>query len=316
VALGAQSSAVTAVTRLAGALLVVVLAGCSAPDREVDDRVTIPARTPAPAATASSPAAPATSATSATSPASTTRRHRFVWQVRPATRATLGSSWRPGCPVAPAELRIVRLTFWTFDGDLAEGDLVLNRDVVDRAHRVFATMYRTRFPMRSVRPVTAYGSSDDRSMAADNTSAFNCRRAVAAGPPTWSNHAYGRAIDINDFENPYVASNGTVYPSRYFLHRRSGPGVFSSSSSAAVRAFTRLGFSWGGRWRSTRIAWDANAPASWAPVCEAADATRRRSRRSSGSRTASTHPAARRSAPRSDCQRRRRSCCRRATTRD
>jgi hypothetical protein len=153
--------------------------------------------------------------------------------------------------VAPAELRIVRLTFWTFDGDLAEGDLVLNRDVVDRAHRVFATMYRTRFPMRSVRPVTAYGSSDDRSMAADNTSAFNCRRAVAAGPPTWSNHAYGRAIDVNPVENPYLFQGHVLPPNgRAFTDRkRAAPGKIRRGDTVH-RAFRAAGFAWGGDFSS------------------------------------------------------------------
>jgi hypothetical protein len=233
---------VTPVTRLGrvltGALLVAALAGCSAPDREVDDVVTIPARTPAAAATATGP--PASSATA-------TERRRFVWRVRPATRATLGSSWRPGCPVPPSHLRIVRLTFWTFDGELAQGDLVLNRDVVDRARRVFATMHRTRFPMRSVRPVTAYGSSDDRSMAADNTSAFNCRRAVAAGPPTWSNHAYGRAIDVNPVENPYLFQGRVLPPNgrAYADRRRPAPGKIRRGD-AVHRAFRAAGFAWGG----------------------------------------------------------------------
>jgi len=232
--------AVTAVlTRLTGALLVLALAGCSSPDREVDDVVTIPARTPAAAATASSPATPA--------PAATSSSRRFVWRVRPATRAALGSSWRRGCPVPPSQLRVVRVTFWTFDGDVAEGDLVLNRDVVDRARRVFATMYRTRFPMRSVRPVTAFGSSDDRSMAADNTSGFNCRRAVAAGPPTWSNHAYGRAIDVNPVENPYLFQ-GRVLPPAGRSHtdrRRAAPGKIRRGD-AVHRTFRAAGFSWGG----------------------------------------------------------------------
>jgi hypothetical protein len=86
-------------------------------------------------------------------------------------------------------------------------------------------------------------------MDADNTSAFNCRYVGGQeSSKKYSNHAYGTAIDVNDFENPYVAADGTVYPSSYFLHRRTGPGTFSSSTDSAVRAFTRQGFFWGGRW--------------------------------------------------------------------
>jgi hypothetical protein len=222
--------------RLTGGLLVLLLAGCSSPGAAgtADAVATTPARTPAPAATSEHRPSPAPAAT-------------FVWRSRPATRAALGSSWRPGCPVPPARLRIVHLTYWTFDGDVAEGDLVLHRDVVDRLERVFATMYRTRFPMRSVRPVTAYGSSDDRSMAADNTSAFNCRRAVAAGAPSWSRHAYGKAVDVNPVENPYLFRGEVLPPAgrRYVDRRRAQPGKIRRGD-AVHQAFLAAGFRWGG----------------------------------------------------------------------
>jgi hypothetical protein len=171
----------------------------------------------------------------------------FVWRVRPATAALLGSSWRKGCPVPPSQLRIVRLSHWTFRGTVAEGDLVVHKDVVTRLKPVFATMFRERFPMRSVRPVTAYGSSDDRSMAADNTSAFNCRRAVAAGPPSWSRHAYGKAIDVNPVENPYLFRGDVLPPNgaRYTDRRRARPGLIRAGD-AVHRAFVKAGFRWGG----------------------------------------------------------------------
>ena len=82
-------------------------------------------------------------------------------------------------------------------------------------------------------------------MAADNSSGFNCRYVVGKeAHRAWSPHAYGIAIDVNPWENPYVAPTG-VFPNRYFLAHRSGPGVLTA---AAVRAFTRHGFFWGGRW--------------------------------------------------------------------
>ena len=89
-------------------------------------------------------------------------------------------------------------------------------------------------------------------MEADNTSAFNCRYVGGEeASKVYSKHAYGTAIDVNDFENPYVADDGTVYPDRYWLHRRGpAPGVFSSSGSAAVRAFTSQGLRWGGLWNN------------------------------------------------------------------
>jgi hypothetical protein len=94
------------------------------------------------------------------------------------------------------------------------------------------------------------GADDYAAMRADNTSAFNCRYVGGQeASKVYSKHAYGTAIDVNDFENPYVDSDGTVYPGTYWLHRRGpAPGVFSSSGSAAVRAFTSQGLRWGGLW--------------------------------------------------------------------
>jgi hypothetical protein len=171
--------------------------------------------------------------------------------------AMVGYAWTAGCPVGRKSLALVQVNYWGFDGIRHRGSLVVATAIAGRAATAFSALYDLKFRIRQMRPMDQSwghnprgpGADDYAAMDADNTSAFNCRYVGGEeASKVWSNHAYGRAIDVNDFENPYVAANGTVYPSRYFLHRRSGPGVFSSSSSAAVRAFTRLGFFWGGRW--------------------------------------------------------------------
>src|SRR4051812_6637869 len=101
--------------------------------------------------------------------------------VAPVSRAELGASWHPGCPVAPAQLRRVTVPYWGFDGRRHEGALVVDAALAARVGSIFERLYRARFPVRRIRPISAYGGSDDRSMAADNTSAFNCRYAVAPG---------------------------------------------------------------------------------------------------------------------------------------
>ena len=78
--------------------------------------------------------------------------------------------------------------------------------------QVFRDLYAARFPIRRMVPVDAYGGSDFRSIEADNTSAFNCR--YVDGTTRWSNHAYGRAIDVNPIENPYVSGGLDVAPLR------------------------------------------------------------------------------------------------------
>ena len=110
-------------------------------------------------------------------------------------------------------------------------------------------LYTARFPIRRLRPIDAYGGSDERSLDADNTAAFNCRYAVAAGPKRWSVHAYGLAIDVNPVENPYV-EGGRVHPraGRAYLDRsRYRPGM-AVRGGLLVRAFAAVGWQWGGRW--------------------------------------------------------------------
>ena len=109
---------------------------------------------------------------------------------------------------------------------------------------VFRRLYRARFPIRRMRPIDAYGGNDERSLAADNTAAFNCRYAVGPGPRRWSVHAYGLAIDVNPVENPYLES-GRVHPraGRAYLDRtnvRPGMAVRRRAARQRVRV-RRLG---------------------------------------------------------------------------
>lgn len=172
---------------------------------------------------------------------------RFQASVGPVTTAALGASWHPGCPVGPEQLRTLTVTFWGFDGQPHSGVLVANQDAVGALIAVFGELFRDRFPIRSIRPVADFGGSDDASAAADNTSAFNCRAAVATGPASWSQHAYGEAVDVNDVENPYVEGGRVIPPAgaAYTDRARHRPGM---AEPVLVAAFARQGWGWGGRW--------------------------------------------------------------------
>jgi hypothetical protein len=101
-------------------------------------------------------------------------------------------------------------------------------------------------------PVSAFGGSDDRSMAADNTSAFNCRYAVAPGPKRWSVHAYGEAIDVNTVENPYLEGGHVLPPAgRAFTDRGRYRRGMAVAGGVLVRAFASVGWLWGGRWTAS-----------------------------------------------------------------
>ena len=123
-------------------------------------------------------------------------------------RRMVGTSWHRGCPVALADLRLVTATYWGFDKRAHTGRIVVHRDVAADVLAVLRRLYAARFPIRRMVPVDAYGGSDFRSIEADNTSAFNCR--YVDGTTRWSEHAYGRAIDLNPIENPYVTASGTT----------------------------------------------------------------------------------------------------------
>lgn len=173
----------------------------------------------------------------------------FSSSVARVTAAELGASYRPGCPVPPSGLRLLRLSYWGFNGQPHSGSIVIAAAVAGRVTRVFATLYRERFPIRRMLPIARFGGSDTASMAADNTSGFNCRRAVAPGTPGWSAHAYGTAIDVNPVENPYLLE-GEVMPPAGASYRTRSPtrAGMATARGVLVAAFAAAGWRWGGRW--------------------------------------------------------------------
>lgn len=158
-------------------------------------------------------------------------------------------SWHRGCPVPLRDLRLITLSYWGFDGKTHDGELVAHRDAADDLVRAFHRLYDVRYPIRRMRRIDFYGASDDRSLVADNTSAFNCR--LVAGTSHWSEHAFGRAIDINPVENPYIVGSHVSPPAgRAFVDRRRRARGMIHDGDAVVRAFASVGWGWGGHWRS------------------------------------------------------------------
>jgi len=190
--------------------------------------------------------APATQARAGEAPAFHGRAERIDAK----TRARMaGVSWHRGCPVGFADLRLLTVSHWGFDGQPHRGRLVVNRDASAAMLRTMRSLYRLRFPIRQMRLVDAYGADDHRSMAADNTSAFNCRFIAGSGG-VWSEHAYGRAIDVNPLENPYVTESGYVSPpagAPYADRSRQRRGMIQRGGPV-VDAFAAAGWEWGGSW--------------------------------------------------------------------
>jgi D-alanyl-D-alanine carboxypeptidase len=166
-------------------------------------------------------------------------------------REMTGVSWHRGCPVHIRDLRVIRLTRWNYKGKVRPGKLVVHKREARPVKRVMRKLFEARFPFRRMALIDRYGGSDDRSMNANNTSAFNCR--YVAGTSRWSQHAYGRAIDINPVQNPYV-SNGVASPDRgqRWVDRSRRHRGMIHGGDIPVRAFAAAGWSWGGYWSSPR----------------------------------------------------------------
>jgi hypothetical protein len=147
---------------------------------------------------------------------------------------------------------MLHMTYWGFDARAHPGTMVVNASVVVAVETVFRTLYQERFPIHEMVPVDAYDGSDNAAAAADDTSGFNCRDAVAPGPPQWSVHAFGEAIDVNDVQNPYVEGSTVIPPAgAAFLDRADVRPGMAVPGGQLVDAFASVGWQWGGRWTAS-----------------------------------------------------------------
>lgn len=157
------------------------------------------------------------------------------------------STWSPECPAPREELRYVQLVFWGFDGRTHTGELLLRADAVDVVVAGLAHLHERRFPIEEMRIVTQADLDAPATGDGNNTTAFVCR--PTRGSTAWSEHAQGRAIDINPFHNPYVKGDvvlpelATAYADRTNVR----PGMLFD---ADVEPFLRAGWGWGGHWTS------------------------------------------------------------------
>lgn len=178
---------------------------------------------------------------------------RWASSIRPidaALRDRIGTTWQPGCPVPLADLRYLTVTFRGFDGAAHTGELIVHRksasDIVD----VFRTLFRADFPIESMRLVQPADLTAPPTGDGNNTAAFVCR--PSRKQTQFSAHAYGLALDLNPFQNPYRRDD-LVLPelaSSYLDRSWRRPGMLRSGD-VAVRAFEAIGWTWGGRWKRT-----------------------------------------------------------------
>lgn len=154
-------------------------------------------------------------------------------------------TWNPESPVPLKDLRCISVSFYNFEDDVQQGDLVVHEKVVDDLVYIFAKLFEVQFPIQSIKFVDEFGGSDDASMSANNSSAFYARKVARTN--RWSNHASGLAIDINPLLNPY--SKGEYFcpkEGKCYLDRTLDVPGMITKDSYIYQLFLERGWEWGG----------------------------------------------------------------------
>ena len=163
-------------------------------------------------------------------------------------------SWKKGCPVPLQDLRYLRLQYLDFKGQTREGEMIVHKSVADEVVNIFNELYAIDYPIHKMKLVSAYKANDWQSIEADNTSAFNCRNAT--GSKKWSKHSYGKAIDINPIENPYISRKGRISHKASLKYKKREHRLDIHPDNRAVllkhdqatQIFKKYGWKWGGDW--------------------------------------------------------------------
>jgi hypothetical protein len=141
-------------------------------------------------------------------------------------------------------LILIDVEYWSFDAGEKFGQLVIHQELATEVKAIFAEIKAARFPIEKIIPVAVYDWSDDASMEDNNSSAFNYRNIV--GGENLSQHAFGRAVDINPRQNPYV--KGDIVLPQNAIYSPDAPGTIVSGD-VIVEAFVKHGWDWGGNWQ-------------------------------------------------------------------
>lgn len=173
------------------------------------------------------------------------------------SRMLKGASWHKGCPVALEDLRYLRIKYLGFDKQTHRGEMIVHKEVSDEVVHIFDELYTIGYPIHKMKLVSRYKANDWQSIEADNTSAFNCRNAT--GSKKWSKHSYGKAIDVNSIENPYISRSGRISHKASLKYRKRVHRVDTSEDKAlllkhdkATQIFKKYGWKWGGDWSGVK----------------------------------------------------------------
>ena len=152
----------------------------------------------------------------------------------------------------PGELRqnleLIEVEYLSFDNKIHQGQVVINRIISEELKEIFQKLEEVEFAIEKVIPIVKYSWNDESSMKDNNSSAFNYR--YIKGTKRLSNHSFGLAIDINPLLNPFIGSDGVLFP-KNAVYDKNKPGTISASSDV-VSIFKSFGWHWGGDWTSIK----------------------------------------------------------------
>ena len=239
-----------------------LLAACTRSNAGEPDRSSA-TRSPAPSTASGSPSVAASTPSPAPdTPAAVDEgalRSRFAGRISaiPVELADemRGTTWRPGCPVPIADLRLLRFNYWGLHGEIKRGPVIVNASVAEDVLWVFRQLFDAGFPMKRVGLAREFHEARLESRPdsrRDVTASFNCRVVVtpAGAGDEFSQHADGLAVDVGPLRNPFVRADGWVrnrFARPYVDRTRDLPGMIHDGD-VVVRSFAAIGWAWGGRW--------------------------------------------------------------------
>lgn len=160
-----------------------------------------------------------------------------------------GNSYKEYCTVPRENLRYIRCLHRNKDDEILVGELVMEAQIAQTVCDIFKELYLNHYPVEHMILVDEFDhASDEDSIMHNNTSAFNYR--TVDNTDQISDHAYGRAIDINPYYNVYYipSENDYVFPplGHVFLDRSSGLPYILTEGDLCYQLFMNNGFNWGG----------------------------------------------------------------------
>lgn len=167
-----------------------------------------------------------------------------------------GISYPVDCQVPLDDLRYVVLQYVDFENTPRTGEMIVNKAIAQDVVEIFYELYENGYQIESIKLVDEFDGDDTASMLANNTSSFNYR--VVEGTTRLSNHALGRAIDLNPFYNPYItynkdgSTNISPQGSEAYADRTISFPYKIDENDLAYKLFKAHGFTWGGNWNSCK----------------------------------------------------------------